>query len=44
MAELEKLDVVAPCSGCFKNLYFANDHMKNDLDLDSYINSRAAAA
>ena len=38
MAEQEKLDVVAPCSGCFKNLYFANDHLKKDPDLAEHIN------
>jgi heterodisulfide reductase subunit B len=31
-------DVVAPCSGCFKNLYFANVHMQDDPDLLDHMN------
>jgi heterodisulfide reductase subunit B len=31
-------DVVAPCSGCFKNLYFANAHMQDDADLLDHMN------
>ena len=34
----ERLDLVAPCSGCFKNLYFANDHMRDDADLMEHMN------
>ena len=34
----ERLDLVAPCSGCFKNLYFANDHMLDDADLMEHMN------
>jgi heterodisulfide reductase subunit B len=34
----ERLDLVAPCSGCFKNLYFANEHMHDDADLREHIN------
>jgi heterodisulfide reductase subunit B len=38
MAEDQKLDLVAPCSGCFKNLYFANENLKRDTDLANHIN------
>ncbi len=38
IAEKEKLDVVAPCSGCYKNLYFANTHLNQDPDLAEHIN------
>jgi len=38
MAEKQKRDIVAPCSGCFKNLYFANDHLKRDPDLAEHVN------
>jgi heterodisulfide reductase subunit B len=38
MAEKRKLDVVAPCSGCYKNLYFANEHLKHDEDLKEHVN------
>lgn len=38
MAENQGLDVVAPCSGCFKNLYFANESLKRDKDLADHIN------
>lgn len=38
IAEKEKLDVVAPCSGCYKNLYFANIHLNKDPDLAEHIN------
>ena len=31
-------EILAPCSGCFKNLYFANDHLKRDPDLAEHIN------
>lgn len=34
----ERLDLVAPCSGCFKNLYFANEHMLEDADLMEHMN------
>ena len=34
----EQLNLVAPCSGCFKNLYFANDHMREDADLMEHLN------
>ncbi len=34
----EQLNLVAPCSGCFKNLYFANDHMLEDADLMEHMN------
>jgi heterodisulfide reductase subunit B len=38
MAEKDQLDVVAPCSGCFKNMYFANAHLQHDPDLAEHIN------
>jgi heterodisulfide reductase subunit B len=39
LAEKEgQLDLVAPCSGCYKNLYFANDHMLDDPDLKDHMN------
>jgi len=38
IAEKEKLDLVAPCSGCYKNMYFARAHLKNDPDLAEHIN------
>ncbi len=38
MAEKEKLDVVAPCSGCFKNMHSTREHMKKDADLAEHIN------
>jgi heterodisulfide reductase subunit B len=39
LAEQEgRLDLVAPCSGCFKNLYFANEHMLDEPDLMEHMN------
>ncbi len=38
MAEKEHLDVVAPCSACYKNLYFTKAHMEKDADLAEHIN------
>ncbi len=39
LAETEgRADLVAPCSACFKNLYFANEHMLNDADLMEHMN------
>ena len=38
IAEKAHLDVVAPCSGCYKNLYHANAHLKSDPDLAEHIN------
>ncbi len=32
------LDMVAPCSGCYRNLYFANEHLRHDPDLAEHIN------
>ncbi len=39
IAEKEKLDLVAPCSGCFKNMYFASDHLNKDPELAEHINN-----
>ena len=38
MAEADGLDVVAPCSGCYKNMYACNAHLKKDNDLAEHIN------
>ncbi|MDH7501967.1 MAG: CoB--CoM heterodisulfide reductase iron-sulfur subunit B family protein [Verrucomicrobiota bacterium] len=38
MAEKEKLDLVAPCSGCYKNMYFTREHLKHDAGLAEHIN------
>jgi heterodisulfide reductase subunit B len=38
MAEQQGLDMVAPCSGCFKNMYFTNETLKRDKDLADHIN------
>jgi heterodisulfide reductase subunit B len=38
MAEQQGLNMVAPCSGCFKNMYFTNETLKNDKDLADHIN------
>lgn len=38
MAEKEGLDLVAPCSGCYKNMHACNKHLKHDHDLADHIN------
>ncbi|NQU10730.1 CoB--CoM heterodisulfide reductase iron-sulfur subunit B family protein [bacterium] len=38
MAEKQGADLVAPCSGCYKNLYFTRAHLKKDADLAEHIN------
>jgi len=38
MAEQDHLELVTPCSGCYKNMYFANAHLKHDADLADHIN------
>jgi len=38
MAEQEELDLVAPCSGCYKNMYFTNADLQRDPDLAEHIN------
>lgn len=38
LAERERLDLVAPCSGCYRNMYFANAALKEDADLAEHIN------
>jgi heterodisulfide reductase subunit B len=45
LAKAEKvgLDFVAPCSGCYKNAYFTNAHLKEDPDLADHINYALAA-
>ncbi len=42
MAEKEKLNLVAPCSGCYKNMFFTRDHLKHDPDLAEHINAALA--
>lgn len=42
MAEKEKLDLVAPCSGCYKNMYFTREHLTHDADLAEHINEALA--
>jgi heterodisulfide reductase subunit B len=38
MAEKEGLDLVAPCSACYKNAYFTSAYFKKDPDLAEHIN------
>jgi len=38
MAEKAGLDLVAPCSACYKNAYFTNKYLKEDVDLAEHIN------
>lgn len=38
MAEKANLDLVAPCSACYKNAYFTNKYLKEDPDLADHIN------
>ena len=38
MAEKENLDLVAPCSACYKNSFFTNKHLREDPDLADHIN------
>ena len=38
MAEKDGLNLVAPCSACYKNAYFTNKYMKEDPDLAEHIN------
>jgi heterodisulfide reductase subunit B len=38
IAEKNGLDVVAPCSACYKNMYFTAAHLKKDADLAEHIN------
>ncbi len=42
MAEKEKLSLVAPCSGCYKNMFFTRDHLNHDPDLAEHINEALA--
>ena len=42
MAEKEKLNLVAPCSGCYKNMFFTREHLKHDPDLAEHINTALA--
>ena len=38
MAEKTGHDLVAPCSACYKNAYFASAYLKEDQDLSDHIN------
>jgi heterodisulfide reductase subunit B len=38
IAEKTGLDIVAPCSACYKNMYFTAAHLKKDADLAEHIN------
>jgi heterodisulfide reductase subunit B len=38
LAEKEGLDLVAPCSACYKNAYFTNTLLRKDPDLAEHIN------
>ena len=38
MAEKQGLDLVAPCSACYKNSYATNNYVKEDEDLAKHIN------
>lgn len=38
IAEQTGLDVVAPCSACYKNMFFTAAHLKKDPDLAEHIN------
>jgi heterodisulfide reductase subunit B len=42
MAEKEKLPLVAPCSGCYKNMFFTRAHLTHDPDLAEHINAALA--
>ncbi|MGA2820567.1 MAG: CoB--CoM heterodisulfide reductase iron-sulfur subunit B family protein [Anaerolineales bacterium] len=38
MAEKQNLDVVCPCSGCYKNMYSARTQLRADPDMAEHIN------
>jgi heterodisulfide reductase subunit B len=38
MAEKQGKDLAVPCSGCFKNMYWANMNLKQDKDLADHVN------
>jgi heterodisulfide reductase subunit B len=38
IAEKDGLDFVAPCSACYKNAYFTNQHLQEDPELADHIN------
>ncbi len=42
MAEREGLELVTPCSGCFKNMYFTRAHLQADPDLAEHVNTALA--
>ncbi len=42
IAEQSRLDLVAPCSGCYKNMYFARAHLTREPDLAEHINEALA--
>ena len=38
IAERAGLSLVIPCSGCYKNMFFAKEHLANDPDLAEHVN------
>ena len=38
IAEKTGLELVAPCSACYKNMYFTAAHLKKDADLAEHVN------
>jgi|WetSurMetagenome_2_1015567.scaffolds.fasta_scaffold343935_2 heterodisulfide reductase subunit B2 len=42
IAEQQGLDIIAPCSGCFKNMYSARKHLVHEPDLQEHINEALA--
>lgn len=42
LAEQQGLDVVTPCSGCYKNMYFTREHLRQDPDLAEHVNTALA--
>ena len=38
MAEKENLDLVTPCSACYKNTFFTNQYLRKDPDMADHIN------
>lgn len=43
LAEQAGGDLVAPCSGCFKNMFFTNAHLKREPDLADHVNAALEA-
>jgi heterodisulfide reductase subunit B len=43
LAEKKGRDLIAPCSGCFKNMYFTNAHLRKEPDLADHVNAALEA-